>query len=342
MSWRNVRGHDENVSMLRQAMAEGRFPHAFLFVGPDGIGKRLFAKTLAQALLCERSPESAFDPCGVCPSCVQVMAGTHPDVLTVAKPEDKHELPISTIRDLCIDLGLKPMRGSRRIAIIDDADDLSEEAANAFLKTLEEPPYGSVLIMLGTSAELQLDTVLSRCRVVRFRPLEVEALAEVLRERHLVEDAADASRIAALAEGSVGRAQGLAMPDFAAFRRAMIDEIAAGRGFDPSALARRIEAFSKDAGKESAPQRARASLLVGELARLFRGVLWQTAGLEPPSPDPADRRAIQTLAEHLEPEDVFVLADRCMEANYHIQRRAQLGFLLEALCHDVAAVVRAG
>lgn len=340
MSWQNVRGHEQNVAMLQRVMAEGRFPHAFLFAGPEGIGKRLFAKTLAQALLCERSPESALDPCGACPSCAQVMAGTHPDVLMIAKPEDKHELPISTIRDLCIDLGLKPMRGTRRVAIVDDADDFSEEAANAFLKTLEEPPSGSVLILLGTSAELQLDTVLSRCRIVRFRPLSDETLAQLLRERHLVETPEDAARVAALAEGSVGRAQGLAMPDFAAFRRAMIDEIAARAGFDPSSLARRIEAFSKEAGKESAMQRARASLLVGELTRLFRGVLWQTAELEPPTLDQADRHAMRQLAERLGPEEVFVLADRCMEADYHIIRRANLGFLLEALCHDLAAIVQ--
>jgi DNA polymerase-3 subunit delta' len=340
MSWRHVRGHDENVAALRQAIAERRLPHALLFVGPEGIGKRLFAKTLAQALLCERSPETAFNPCGVCPSCTQVAAETHPDVLMIAKPEDKHELPISTIRDLCIDLGLKPMRGTRRVAIVDDADDFSEEAANAFLKTLEEPPFGSVLILLGTSAELQLDTVLSRCRVMRFKPLDDATLAEVILESHLVDNPEDAARIAALAEGSVGRAQGLAMPDFAAFRRAMLDDIAEERGFDPSALARRVEAFSKEAGKESATQRTRAGLLIAELTRLFRGVLWQTAGLEPPTPDSADRRAMHALAQRLEPEAVFVLADRCMEANYHLLRRVNLGFLLEALFHDLAAIVR--
>jgi DNA polymerase-3 subunit delta' len=340
MSWRHVRGHDENVAALRQAIAERRLPHALLFVGPEGIGKRLFAKTLAQALLCERSPETAFDPCGVCPSCTQVAAETHPDVLMISKPEDKHELPISTIRDLCIDLGLKPMRGTRRVAIVDDADDFSEEAANAFLKTLEEPPFGSVLILLGTSAELQLDTVLSRCRVMRFKPLDDATLAAVILESHLVDNSEAAARIAALAEGSVGRAQGLAMPDFAAFRRAMLDDIAEERGFDPSALARRVEAFSKEAGKESAAQRTRAGLLIAELTRLFRGVLWQTAGLEPPTPDSADRRAMHALAQRLEPEAVFVLTDRCMEANYHLLRRVNLGFLLEALFHDLAAIVR--
>ena len=87
--WGSVRGHDRVVESLRRALSRGRLPHAFLFVGPEGIGKRLFANRLAQSLLCERRPEAELDPCGVCPGCLQVEGRTHPDVLRVAKPEDK-------------------------------------------------------------------------------------------------------------------------------------------------------------------------------------------------------------------------------------------------------------
>jgi DNA polymerase III subunit delta' len=267
------------------------------------------------------------------------MAGRHPDVLMVKKPEEKHELPIAVIRQLCLDLGLKPMHGSRRVAIVDDADYLSEEAANAFLKTLEEPPPGSVLIMIGTAAELQLDTVISRCRVVRFRPLSQDELAVVLREHRVVETQADADRLAALGEGSVGRAKGLADTELEQFRRSMIDEISGPHGFDPPALSRRMEAFVKEAGKEGVEKRGRASLLFGELARLFRGVLWQTAGLEPPSPDPADRLACEQLAQRLEPEDVFLLADRCLEADYQVRRMAYMPLILDSLMHDMGKLV---
>jgi DNA polymerase-3 subunit delta' len=317
-------------------------PHAFLFVGPEGVGKKLFARTFAQALLCERNPEAALDPCGACPGCKQVESGTHPDVLSVAKPEDRHELPIKVIRDLNHDLGLKPMRGGRRIAIVDDADDLSEEAANAFLKTLEEPPPGSVLILVGTGAEAQLDTVVSRCRVLRFEPLPERELALVLLESGATDDAEEARRLASLGEGSVRRALGLASPELEGFRRDLIAEIASPKGFDPPALASRIEAFAKEAGKESVDQRERAALLIGELARFFRGVLWQAAGLEAPSPDPADRRAAAEVARRLEPEDVFLLADRCLEADYQVRRKAHLGLILEALMRDVGQVVGAG
>ncbi|MDX2038922.1 MAG: DNA polymerase III subunit delta' [Isosphaeraceae bacterium] len=335
MSWQSIRGHDAVVESLRTSLALGRPAHAYLFVGPEGVGKRTFARAFARALLCQRVSEADFDPCGACPSCLQAAAGTHPDIHEVGKPEDKHELPISVIRDLCLELGLKPASGKRKAAIIDDADDLNDEAANAFLKTLEEPPPGSVLILIGTSAELQLDTIVSRCRVVRFEPLPDAELAQVLIEQGIVTNPESASRLARLSEGSVARARGLADAALETFRRDLIDEIASARGFDAPALARRLESFIKDAGKESAAQRTRARLIFGELARFFRGVLWSTAGLAPPSPDPGDRRAATALASRMEPEDVFILAERCLEADRHVQRRVYMPLIVDGLMHDL-------
>ena len=342
MPWHSIRGHERVADDLRVSLAQGRFPHALLFVGPEGVGKRTFAKGLAQALLCERNPEVDLNPCGACPACLQVAADTHPDVLLVGKPEDKHELPIKVIRDLCLDLGLKPMRGGRRVAIVDDADDLNDEAANAFLKTLEEPPPGSVLILVGTSGETQLDTIVSRCRVVRFDPLPSDVLAGVLVEQGLVTDPAEAARLAGLSEGSVSRARGLADPELGKFRRDLIDDLADPRGIDPPALAGKLHAFIKEAGKERIDQRGRARLLFGELARFFRGLLWQTAGLTPPSPDPDDRRAAEALARRLEPEDVFSLAERCLDAEYHLQRQAYMPPILDALTRDLGRVINRG
>lgn len=339
MSWHSIRGHDRVVAELRRSLEHGRFPHALLFVGPEGVGKRTFARKLAQALLCEVNPPERLDPCEACPGCLQVAAETHPDFVEVARPEDKHELPIAVIRDLCEHFTLKPARGMRKVAILDDADDLNEEAANAFLKTLEEPPPGAVLILIGTSVEVQLQTIVSRCQVVRFDPLPAAEIAAMLLEQGVARDDDDAARLAALGDGSLRRALGLADPTLERFRRALIDELAADHGFDPPALAHRVLDHVKQAGKESVDQRRRASLLVGELSRFFRGVLWQTAGLEPPCPDPDDRRAAESVAMRLEPEAVFVLADRCLEADYHIQRRLAMNLLLESFAHDLGTVL---
>src|SRR5207302_9347752 len=121
-----------------------------------------------------------------CASCMLVTAGTHPDLFLTARPEDKVDLPIELIRELIEHLSLKPARGGRKVAIVDDADDLSAEAANAFLKTLEEPSPGSILILIGgRSPERQFSTILSRCQVVPFSPLPNDVVKTVLRERNI-------------------------------------------------------------------------------------------------------------------------------------------------------------
>jgi DNA polymerase-3 subunit delta' len=117
-----------------------------------------------------------------------VDAATHPDLILTTRPEDKVQLPIELIRELIEHLSLKPARGGRKVAILDDADDMSEEAANAFLKTLEEPPSGSILILIGgRSPDRQFPTILSRCQVVSFGPLSNEQVGSYLRE-HGVSD----------------------------------------------------------------------------------------------------------------------------------------------------------
>lgn len=337
MPWAGIRGHDDVVETLRATIARGRFPHALLFVGPAGVGKRAFALALAQALFCEHNAEEALLPCGACFGCRQVRAGSHPDLLMVAKPEDKHELPIELIRQLCLDLGRTPLRGRRRMAIVDDVDDLSPEAANAFLKTLEEPPPGAVLVLIGTSPELQLDTVRSRCRVVRFGPLSARDIAAILVDEGTVADRAEAGRLADQAGGSLARARALADPELAGFHQELIEEVA--RGFEAAGLGKRVEAFVNEAGKESAVKRARASDVVDELARFFQDVLHATLSVPGRGLDGPGRRAAVALAQRLDTDDAIELADRCLLAHYHLERRAHVGLTLDALLHDLGECI---
>lgn len=152
---------------LSHAVTTGRVSHAYLFVGAPGSGKLDAAWALAQALLCEN------DGCGACDACVRVARHTHPDV-HVYEPESATGYLIAQVRDLLEDVALSPIRARRKVYIIDRAEQLRANTANALLKTLEEPPAHTVFILLGTSTDVMLPTIVSRCQCVPFRMLSTE------------------------------------------------------------------------------------------------------------------------------------------------------------------------
>lgn len=340
MSWQRVRGHEVQVAAFQQAVRRNRLGHAYLFTGPAGIGKRLFALELAKALLCEgpRSPAAALQACDQCPACLQVEAGTHPDFLLAERPADKHEWPISLMREVLQRFALKPARGRGKVALFDDAEDFNKETANCFLKTLEEPPPGSILILIGTSAERQLPTLVSRCQVVPFAPLPPAEVAQVLRAQHLGESGL-IEQLAHLSGGSPGLARELADPELWRFRRTLLQGLLQPR-IDSVALARQWMQFTEEAGKESAAQRRRAMLVLRLLLDLLRAALIQSCGGEPRLTDPDDRRAVDTLAARLDPEQLVKLLERCLEANSQLERRAQLVLVLEALLDALSRLLQ--
>ena len=269
MAWSDVRGHAHQVEQFRQAYRAGRLGHAYLCVGPEGIGKKRFAVELAKALLCE-NPPSEFDACDHCPACAQVGAGTHPDFVTAQKPEDRVEFTIETMRELLVKLSLRPVRGTRKVIVIEDVDDFNEETANCFLKTLEEPPPGSIFLLLATTAERQLATIISRAQVLKFQTLGEEDLRSILAEQELVTD--NIEPIVALSAGRVGRAVALTNEVVWNCRASVMTVRASAR---PGALelAQLLIATVEEAGKDSPAQRERASLLVQIVGDLLRDAL---------------------------------------------------------------------
>ncbi len=218
---------------------------------PTESASRTFALTLASAALLRAGrPLLLLDPCQKCPACIQVKAGSHPDVLPGGPPRGQARAADQAIRTLCLDLSSSRPAVDGKLAIVDDADDMNEEAANAFLKTLEELPDRSVLILIGTSAELQLETIISRCRVVRFDPLPEDELAALLLEQNIATDPGEATRLAKLGEGSVAAPEGWPTLELDHFRRGMIDELGLPSRLRSPASAARFAAFIKEA-KES-------------------------------------------------------------------------------------------
>jgi DNA polymerase III subunit delta' len=346
MSWHGIEGHDDVVERFRRALARGRLASSFLFAGPAGVGKRTFALKLAQAMLCETRPEEAMDPCEMCPACAQVAFGTHPDVLMVAKPEDKAFIPQALFigddehrrqEGLCHDINLKPSRGRRKIAVIDDADHLNAEGANALLKTLEEPPPRSVLILIGTTPARQLPTIRSRCQVVRFQPLAEATVAALLVSKGLLSDPAEARRLASHSEGSVRRAMELADESLWSFRNLLYQHLSAAT-LDSVGLAATTAAFVDEAGKEAPARRARFRQVVGLAAEFYRQLLRAQSGMEPS----ADRQWRDHLNRALQrsPHDAHTTAARlarCLDAVGQIDRNANQATSIECWMDDLVA-----
>jgi DNA polymerase-3 subunit delta' len=276
MPWDDLSGHEDAIDRFRRSIVRNRLASTYLFVGPAGVGKHTFALKLAQALLCSANPPQELEACGNCPSCQQVSAKTHPDLILISKPADKAFIPVETFigdrehrrqRGLCHDIGLKPFMGGRKIAIIDDADFLNQESANCLLKTLEEPPPNSLLMLIGTSEQRQLSTIVSRSQVVRFSALSNEQVANLLNRMNDLESDLPIDELAAASNGSVTLAVQLSESEVYEFRKQLYSHLTE---MDPqwNGFTKAVIGFVDAAGKDGATKRARLAL-IGDLAIEF-------------------------------------------------------------------------
>lgn len=328
MSWDRIRGQDAPRNTFFTALEAGRLAHSYLLVGPEGVGKRLFARELAKAFLCEHPP-AQLTACDRCPACAQVAAGTHPDLLFLRTPEDKHELPVDEMRAFCAQVALKPTRGPRKIGIVEDADDFNASSANSFLKTLEEPPPGALLLLLATGTDRQLPTILSRCQVVRFAPLAPADLHAVLAGMG-VDDTAKRDRLVRLGAGSVSRALALDDDSIWQVRQKLVDGLTAPRPqFQP--LAETWSRFNEDAGKETAPQRLRTSLVLQFLVEAVQHALKLSLGATVPDLDPAEAARLKAFADRVGTAGLMELLDALVEADFYVERRVQLILIVESV-----------
>jgi len=344
-----IHGHDDVVERFRTALTRDKLASSFLFVGPSGIGKRLFAQQLAQSLLCSRAEEVALRPCGECDDCHQVSAGTHPDFSQYGLPKGKSFIPLETLigeRDkrmrsgLCHDLSLKPMRGGRKIAVVNDADFFNEAGANCLLKTLEEPPVGSLLILIGTSLAKQLPTIRSRCQTVRFDALPLDVVEQLLIEQNL--PPAEAKELAALSEGSLDRALKLRDPEVRAFRTTLLKQLSSG-SLRSGGFPKQLTEFVDAAGKDASPRRDRMRELFGFAAELYRQLMHQQTGGEI-SGDSALVQAVEHTAERWTQgaEGAISCLERCFEAEAHVFANANQTNLLDSWLDDLDQLTRHG
>ena len=238
MRFAEIYGHEKPIAILKSAMAKDRIAHAYLFYGMDGIGKKTTASVFARALNCgDKDP-----PCDACASCRKAEHKNHPNIITVQA--EGQFIKIGAVKEIQARMTFRPGEG-RRIFILQEADRMNAAAANALLKTLEEPSAGNILLLTTARSHALPMTILSRCQHLRFSPLPTGEVARFLREKEGLEAAA-AEILAASSGGSIGRAVEMNGEEYLALRNTILEHLAED---NPQDLLKRL-AFAGRFGTE--------------------------------------------------------------------------------------------
>ncbi|MGM0437730.1 MAG: DNA polymerase III subunit delta' [Bacillota bacterium] len=204
MSFKDVIDQKEVVNILKEELKDDRVNHAYLFYGKEGIGKKSLAVEFARALLCK---EVENDSCNICNNCRRVEHGNHPDLKIIEANTKTKNLKIDQIREMQKEIAYKPYESKYKIYIIDRAENMTNQAANSLLKTLEDPPSYAIIILISEELNKLLPTVISRCQNLRFSNISREKMEEFLEKQNI--DKEKKQLIIGLARGSIGKAQEL-------------------------------------------------------------------------------------------------------------------------------------
>ena len=324
-----VDGHDWAVEHLRKSMANGRVRHAYLFLGPESVGKETLARGFAMALNCTH-PD--VHPCGECSSCHRIQSGNHPDVLYSQSDPNTGVLKIEEIRQMTGRIALKPFEGRYRIAIFPNFDHAQPRAQDALLKTLEEPPPHAILILLATSAENILPTITSRSQMIHLRPVPVQTIYRVLMEKHGA-DEQTAALIAHISGGRIGWAlNALHNPDVLAAREEQLDGLEQVLQSNRAGRFSIAEALSKD--KQSLfPLLELWLTFWRDLVLLCEG-----SSLEPSNVDRAD--TLDKLSRYVAADEALKALNATQTALKTLQTNANTRLTLEIMFLDYPGLMR--
>lgn len=201
MSFETIIGNNKIKQMLQNSISSNSLLHSYMFIGADGIGKRMLAKEFAQMILCEKKTSSI--PCGICPSCIEFLSNNHPDYMEI-DADDGKSIKIDQIRFLQEKIAEKPIISHNKVYIINNSDTMTKESQNCLLKTLEEPPEYAIIILIVSNDNQMLNTIKSRCTKLNFSPLSNEEIMQYFNLRHL--DSNFNTNILKLCGGSISKA----------------------------------------------------------------------------------------------------------------------------------------
>jgi len=281
----DIRGQDAAIATLRNALLRDRLAHAYLFVGPAGVGKKQTALALTRATLCSLNPGEG---CETCTHCIMVRARTHPDLRVVAPEGGKQSVTIEQVRNLQRLLSLRPVRGRKKVAVVEEAHLLTPAAQSALLKIVEEPPGDALLILLTLNSATLSRPLLSRCQQVRFAALPAVVVEQLLTQSH-GKDTEAAQALALYSRGSIGRALVLDPQLFTEERRYVEEELQKLDGASFTDLSRfaewlvadrvRKSAKSSDAAEEHAGGGDRLEIVLSWYEEVLRYAVLGAAGV---------------------------------------------------------------
>jgi len=344
-AWTALKGHQEQRALFERSVQCGRLSHAYVLTGPDGIGKRKFARLLAQSMFCRERQPDQIDACGECRACRGFLAGTWPDYIEIGVPAGKTAIPIDLIagsddkrgrEGLCFELSMSPQASDRRIAVINDSHRMHAEGANSLLKTLEEPPAQALILLVCNNPDSLLPTIRSRCQVVRFFPLTENDVREILITEELVESPEEAATIAAMAEGSITLAQQLLNPDLRHLRTLVSQQLDHLEQMKPVEISRQVADELERISSGTEEQRRNGQWLLRFIAEVLNGRLRRLTSGD--FTDPLlQRLGVRNGVDLLAP-----LLDRVIAAAHQIDGNSPVRLVLEALFDDLARQLRLG
>ena len=330
ISWHDIRGQERPLDILERALGTGRVHHAYLFSGLEGVGKALTAHTFSAVVNCTVRPKGEFrDACGECSSCRKIAQVQHPDFMVIEP--DGTRIKIDQIRDVQKASNRAPHEARYRMVIIDDAHTMTEQAANALLKTLEEPATRMRLILVTNQPHQLLDTIISRCQILRFGALDTDDVVEVLdqltSQSDTFEEPVDPGLLeiaAGYGEGSVGRSLDVLESGMLEAREDLIDRAMSLPDKRPVPLLDLAEELSKS--RDELVQK------LDVLKLFFRDVMIYQATDSPERLVNRDlAEYVRRYADDVRRHDVLTILDEIRDAQHKLDRNVHAQLITENL-----------